>query len=283
MPHRSPKNEYFGINAHLNSLLQNMERGWLRFHNTHINHIADALNDALPAGYVVDAPASFQISSIGASGEISVRLAEPDVAISERDFHERNDTMRTSRATLVVPTALAYDEIDTYFSAVAIRAIGAPSQEAAAWIELLSPSNKPAQPGWLAYREKRQLAVEAGIIFVEIDYLHQTPPVLKSIPAYPGDSGYPYRVSVTIPRPTFAEGMVEIYGWHVNDPIPPIDIPLLGEDRVILDLDALYQTTFRSRRSFAEEIDYAVEPPRMETYSQGDQDQIRQRMDILTR
>jgi hypothetical protein len=280
---RSSQNEYTGINAHLNSLLQNMKRGWLRFHNTHINHIADALNDALPAGYVVDAPASFQISSIDATGEINVRLAEPDIAIAEPYAPAPGETRNASRATLVVPTALAYDETDTYFSAVAIRAIGATSREAIAWIELLSPSNKPAQPGWLAYREKRQLAVEGGIVVVEIDYLHQTPPVLKSIPSYPGQSGYPYRVSVTIPRPTFASGVVEIYGWQVDDPIPKIDIPLLRDDQVVLDLDTIYQITFRSRRSFADEIDYAIEPPRIETYSQADQDQMRARMAALRR
>lgn len=51
------KNPYKGINAHLNSLLQSPADDsqpalWSSFHASHINHLADFLNDVLPDGYI---------------------------------------------------------------------------------------------------------------------------------------------------------------------------------------------------------------------------------------
>ena len=60
------KNPYKGINAHLNSLLQTSATEsqpalWSSFHASHINHIADFLNDALPDGYIALSEQSLQV------------------------------------------------------------------------------------------------------------------------------------------------------------------------------------------------------------------------------
>ncbi len=49
---RAAKNQYFGVNAHANSWMQNRPNGWRGFHHDHITDITRALNAVLPAGYI---------------------------------------------------------------------------------------------------------------------------------------------------------------------------------------------------------------------------------------
>ena len=60
------RNPYKGINAHLNSLLQTIGDDsqlslWSSFHASHINHIADFINDELPEGYLALSEHSLQV------------------------------------------------------------------------------------------------------------------------------------------------------------------------------------------------------------------------------
>jgi hypothetical protein len=64
MPLFSKKNVYQGVNAHLNSLLQNQMAEWDSFHNEHIIHIQRVLNADLPEGYYTRAEKLLQAASL---------------------------------------------------------------------------------------------------------------------------------------------------------------------------------------------------------------------------
>lgn len=166
--------------------------------------------------------------------------------------------------------------------AVVIRAQERPQQlgRVVARIELLSPSNKLGGQDYSAYEGKRFEALQSGVTLVEIDYLHEAT-LLPTLPVYPDDpDAYPYLIIVSDPRPTWDEGKVAIYGVRVDERLPTITIPLLGNEQVALDLDAVYQNTFASRR-YHNLVDYARDPLRFERYSADDQRRIRERIAAL--
>jgi hypothetical protein len=59
MPIRSRKNQYQGVNAHLQSALQN-DGGWDSFHINYISDLGEAIDSQLPPGYLVNLVRSFQ-------------------------------------------------------------------------------------------------------------------------------------------------------------------------------------------------------------------------------
>lgn len=168
---------------------------------------------------------------------------------------------------------------ENYLGAVAIRALDAQrGEQTVAWIELLSPTNKPPHPGYYEYNAKRVGAIQAGIVFVEIDYLQQSRPVIATLPVYPAEGAFPYYTTLTIPAAIYEDSSVSVEGFQVDDPIPVLDNPLLGDDRVRVDLGAVYNITFGSVPNFSEEVDYEQLLPRFESYSPADQTRIRAKM-----
>src|SRR5438093_1416633 len=59
----SNHNQYKGINAHLQSRLQETNGGWSSFHDQHIHEIARALNRILPPNYYASTEDSMQIKT----------------------------------------------------------------------------------------------------------------------------------------------------------------------------------------------------------------------------
>jgi hypothetical protein len=125
---------------------------------------------------------------------------------------------------------------------------------------------------------QRTGALLGSIVMVEIDYLHQTPPFIGRIPRYPAEGAYPYYILMTTPRPHLEEGHSYFYGFHIDQEIPIVPIPLLSEDVIKLDFGMIYNRTFLSANAFAYQVDYEQDPPRIETYSPDDQQRIRARM-----
>ncbi|MCU0479617.1 MAG: DUF4058 family protein [Anaerolineae bacterium] len=235
MPTYLPNNPYHGINAHLHSVLQTIEDGWSEFHGGHVCHIAEAINALLPLTFLVAIEKSWQ-------------------------FRDPIDTE------------------EAYYSAVAIRQITSNNQigQVVAWLELLSPSNKRGGSGEAQYHHKRAQALHGGIILIELDYLHHTPPIMRRIPSYPdGDEGvYPYNISLTDPRPDLKMGKLRVYGFGVDTPIPTIEIPLLNDDKITVDFDAVYQRTFTSLRAYSLRADYDQLPQPINAYHPQDRPKI---------
>ena len=53
-------------------------------------------------------------------------------------------------------------------------------------IELLSPANKPPGSHHEQYMVKRLETLKSGLRLVELDYLHESHPVIQALPSYPG-------------------------------------------------------------------------------------------------
>jgi hypothetical protein len=136
-----------------------------------------------------------------------------------------------------------------------------------AWLELLSPANKPDGRHFATYRDKRTALLQAGLVFIELDYLnHQGLTV-----AVPERSCY--RIVIIDPRPDWLSGEGRVYPIHVDEKLPTLDIPLNAGDILSFDFDAPYQQTYEGL-FFGDEVDYSVLPPAWERYSPDDQARI---------
>ncbi len=143
-------------------------------------------------------------------------------------------------------------------------------------IELLSPTNKPPQDGYFRYRDKRNATLDSRMPLIEIDYLHQSPPVLRKMPVYPETGSHAYSIVVSDPRPSLKEGLSHLHGFDVDTPFPLIDVPLEeGEALAAFDFGIAYAATFAETPTYARVVDYAQEPIEVQTYSDADQERIK--------
>ncbi|MCA9909828.1 MAG: DUF4058 family protein, partial [Anaerolineae bacterium] len=278
----SKTNLYPGINAHLNSFLQQEGGGWESFHAEHIIDLRRVLAKTLPAGYYAVAEKSLQITPLTWLGGDSPRTTRPDITVVRRDPVSKSSG--GSQVSLAVPTGvypmtpLISDLEDDLVGIVVYRQeMGRLPGKPVARIELLSPTNKPPSQDYRQYQSKRQLTLESGVSLVEIDYLHQTPPANPLLPDYSQHepTAYPYNVSIDIPQPSPSQGDIEHYGLRILDTLPTIRIPLLGEDIAVLDLQTAYTRTFESEGFFDLSIDYALDPPNFARYRPDDQAKIK--------
>jgi hypothetical protein len=265
-PVRSVKNQYFGINAHLHSALQGTGE-WSDFHQRHNAHLADILMLPLRSmGYVTSNEVSLQLRRIEDDHPRSPRA---DVVIRDVNPGFRGESIPILEG---VP-ALRLSDIgeldeDTEFQyyAVAIRESSPNFQQGAlvAWIELLSPS---------------RLLMEQGVVFVEIDYLHETPSTFRLLPSYPQfqDNAHPYRIVILDPRPIYRNTRVYLYEFDVDDALPEVMIPLNGDDVLQFDFGLPYQW-FYERAFYGDRIDYTQLPLNFDRYSPADQQRIANRM-----
>jgi hypothetical protein len=152
-------------------------------------------------------------------------------------------------------------------------------------IEVLSPSNKPPSPDYEQYKLRRMRTLRADIALVEIDYLHQTPPVHPRLPAYVrSETGaVPYYITVDMPRPSAFTGNVEIYAAGVDVRLPRVPLPLAGDERIVVDFGEVYDQVFRRMRAFELLVDYATDPIDFDRYHPDDQVRIRTLLEHIRR
>ncbi len=80
----------------------------------------------------------------------------------------------------------------------------------------------------------------------------------------------PYLLAVTDPRPDVRLGETIIQTFRVDEPIPPIDIPLSNDQHLTqFDLNSAYQAAFE-QSYFGLEFDYATPPTGFELYAPQD-------------
>jgi len=280
MPIRTLTNQYRGINAHLHSQWQ-ASGGWDEFHTAYIVYLANALKAALrPLGYTASIEQSLQIRRQG----FPISRPESDVTIYDPDLDRaaQPPSPQSSAVAQVIPVLellqVAAPDLAQY-KAVAIH--GAEKGTPVAWVELLSPSNKPGGQDAAYYDKKRLSLLHTGIVFVELDYLHESPPTFEGLPNYRSGPmtapATPYRIVVIDPRPAFESGKGYIYGVDVDSPLPTVVIPLSGADQVAIDLDSVYQRTFQDSL-FGDSVDYAALPVNFTRYRPADQARIVARM-----
>src|SRR5690606_21419007 len=135
--------------------------------------------------------------------------------------------------------------------------------EPVAWVELLSPSNKPGGQDWLAYREKRQNIISAGIVFVEMDYLHESAPTFTRFADYRPRKGetdvdaQPYRIKSTEPHLDPESGACWLGLFPVDRPLPVLDNPLNGDDGLCMafmrrDTEAFEEMMYRFHQDYSQ-------------------------------
>ncbi len=286
----SLKNQYYGINAHLHSYWQ-AQSGWAKFHTSHIVDLTRTLKEKLlPLGYTVGIEQSLQVRRVNDG----IRRPTSDLLVYQEKPNVLRETVvayHTERRqfTLTLPDVLA-DEDDlsekeyralALYTLQAMQSGGSP----VAWIELLSPSNKPGGRDAESYRIKRRQVLEKGIILVELDYLHESAPTFRKIPNYrirrriqPEAGALPYHILVIDPRPQIDKGAVQVYQFAVDEPISIVTIPLQGADQLHFDFGPSYDRTLKELFFHYERVDYRQLPQHFDRYSPADQQRIANRM-----
>lgn len=279
-PIHSVKNQYFGVNAHLHSFWQG-EGKWHRFHNVYIAQLLVTLKAQLiPMGYTAETEESLKIR------RIADRPAYPraDILVTDRD---RLRSRPTSLVAIADPQLLTVEDFieleeDTehpYYAIAIYERLVNDEDQPVAWIELLSPSNKGRSVDAYIYRAKRAELLRNGLVFVEIDYLHESPPTFERLADYSAKDkdAHPYRIVVLDPRPNFHVGPVFLHEFDVDQVIPTVDIPLNGSDVLTFDFDKVYRKTFEEAL-YGYDMDYRQLPLNFQRYSRTDQQRIAARM-----
>ena len=123
-------------------------------------------------------------------------------------------------------------------------------------IEILSPVNKrPGHEAYLEYHEKRRALFRSAAHLLEIDLLRagRRPPLETPWP----DSPYAISLSRRERRPN-----IEIWPLRLQDPIPPIPVPLRAPDPdVPLEIGAAIHAIY-DRAGYDLRIDYTQPPPK---------------------
>ncbi len=154
-----------------------------------------------------------------------------------------------------------------------------------AWLELLSPSNKPGGRDAQDYIDKRLAVLESGIVFVELDYLHESAPTLPGLPSYRPRRGEPpataaraYRIVAIDPRPNLRAGTIRANQFDVDAAIPTMSIPLSGTDALPFDFGPPYRKTFEETLYGLQLNIYVKLPQHFDRYNAADQRRVALRM-----
>ncbi len=280
---RSIRNQYRGINAHLHSYWQS-QPGWPEFHTGYLLNLLYALKPLLlTRGYTVELEPSLQIRRLDGVG--GSEYPESDLTIfdlrPERRPMPQPFPGQTHAGELTLPireSIFLEPQSEKTYQALRIDDARTKRGEPLVWIEVLSPSNKPGGRDARQYFAKREKIVETGIVFVEIDYLHESDSTILRLESPTTDSPHPYHVLIVDPRPTLNDGVARVIGFDVDEVIPTPEIALNGDDRLTLPLDLPYHTTLQHALYGLERVDYAVLPLRFERYREHDQARILNRV-----
>lgn len=280
------KNLYPGVNPHLNSALQSTGGDWHSFHNSCIERMADVLEQVLPAGYYPFTEEGLHLNRVDTRTGFLISPTQrnrPDVLINRQSVQAaaRPTASSVGTPTLTLPVLDEIPDDDLLMSVVVFSLEKAGRGEPITRIELLSPANKPGGGHYNQYMLNRKLTLQSGLRLVEIDWLHETRPIISRMPSYPaGDAqSFPYSILISDPRPSIYEGVTQVYSFHIKDALPLVNIPLEGEDVATVDFGEIYNITFQQRYAYHTVLtDYTQKPVRFETYRNEDQQYILQRM-----
>lgn len=213
------QNQYIGINPHLQSLLQTQPNFWVRFHNLHLEHIIDKLNQILPDDYQ-----AFRV----------------DTLFSQRTLNNNKILPNSEPSAVLIKQITASDSHSLWDKRIT----------RITRIELLSPCSKLGGSAFHDYVQRRGEALEKGMVLVELDYLHETPPLMRGLPVYhPTVLPSPYKAStynILVCDARLGSDFLgeTVYSFSVDKPIPTISIPLADDEKIDLPLDEIYQYAF---------------------------------------
>lgn len=282
----SMRNQYRGVNAHLNSWLQSKAM-WGEFHAGYLLNLYYAiLQPLLDMNYDAAYEPSLQIRRLDEYGW-DAESKEPDLAIYELDplrAPPASYQAGVAERLLPIEAILISPLSEKDYPSVRIYDRRSEQREPICWIELLSPTNKNNRRDRNAYLDKRESIILSGTVFVEIDFLHETAPLVSGLAAYgsniqsESDAPHPYHIIVVDPRPIPRNGLVRLREFDVDEMIPQTDIHLNGSDVLTIDFDAIYQHTFAAAHYGQRFVNYARLPVNFDRYHAYDQARILNRM-----
>jgi hypothetical protein len=221
------------------------------FHNKLITHIEKQIQPLLPEAYYADSGQRVWL-------EARKRPVEPDVKVMKKREVPRRIRNQGGVAVAEPPVRIEYESsrpvlitvknlignehIETFLE---IRAIGGGQDRLVATIEVLSRPNKtPSHVGFDQYRRNQRKVLAGHAHLIEIDLLRSG----THVTAVPGDiareKAGPYDYHVSVHRFDRPKDYL-VYPIRLNQPLPPIMIPLLPEDpEVLLDLQAVFNQTY---------------------------------------
>ena len=282
---KSLRNQYRGVNAHLHSQFQT--RGgplsqWPSFHSGIITHTVETLNAVLPLRYRAVGEQSLQVIK---SEETTHGIRRPDVTIYQSGAGPKLAAVATAESAWIATIEETLTPVDELFAVIVYDQDGPRQHEhlgtPVTRIELLSASNKSGGGGFDAYLMARREALLGGLPLVEIVLLHESGSPVLTMPAYPHDANsYPYHITISDPRRPVDGQQVRDFGIRVDQAFPVVQIPLADNDEVAFDLNTVYEQTFAGGR-WGQQIDYALPPERMDSYTSIDQQQIIARLSAI--
>jgi hypothetical protein len=172
--------------------------------------------------------ASGTIGDIGATGEpAGSGLFQPALIASEKPAAVSPETAqpkyREGKKPIAVLIPIPQKIYETYLEVVSREG------SVVTVIEALSPKKKRPGRGRMLYERQREAIFGSSVHFVEIDLLRGWEPPSIYGPDEAGD--YRILISRSEQRPR-----AQLYTWTVTEPIPPICLPLSGQDELPLCL-----------------------------------------------
>jgi hypothetical protein len=227
--------------------LENSEL-WSAVHSRLIVAIADDLVEHLSSQYRVEIEKRTYLSS----DDEGLLVGIPDVAVLAKRAPEAADAIATLPLPLPVQpeqvTVPQAEEVTERYLEIREVATG----RVVTVIELISPKNKRAGEGRMAYLRKRNQVLASTSHLVEIDLLRGGQPLPMS-----GTTASDYRILIcrSDRRPR-----ADLYGFNLPQPIPPVPIPLMpGDEEPALALQPLLDRVYEKGR-YHLAIDYRQPP-----------------------
>jgi len=222
---------------------------WSAVHNRLIVSIADDLVDHLSEKYRVEIEKRTYFSN----DDESLLVGIPDVSVVTGRVEATPPTTQSSLSVLPEKVTIPIlEEVNERYLEIREVATGT----VVTVLEILSPKNKRAGEGRLAYERKRNQVLASATNLVEIDLLRggKPFPILRSL-AEPIASQHlgDYRILICRgnDRPRG-----DLYAFGLRQPIPTIPIPIVpGEAEPILDLQSLLHRVYDKGR-YQLAIDY---------------------------
>lgn len=225
---------------------------WEDFHTRLMTAIGDALVACVRPRYIVDVERRVYLETL--DPDEPLRSIVADVGLMDRGEGALGSGVAVATETTIEPVACVLPKTEERREVfLAIRR--GDTREIVTVIELLSPSNKrPGRRGRDQYIEKRQSILESRTHLVEIDLVRGG----RRMPA----TGVPAGDYLAVVSRSGRRPLADVYAWPLAHVLPPIPIPLTGDDPdVALELQQVFDLVY-DRAGYDYSLDYtrSVEP-----------------------
>jgi len=226
---------------------------WKSFHTLFISTVHEMLVPRVRPRYVVEVE---EYVYLAREEQEPDRLIEPDLAIVDMADAWTAEPGGSGGTALAVQPVVHTVPVPQRFRQAYLTIRDREFQEVVTVIEVLSPWNKTPGDGRTEYLVKRTNVFLTPAHLVELDLLRGGQRLPTREPLTPADYYAFVCRKQRLPK-------VDVYAWTLQQSLPPIPIPLAGDDPdVVLDLQAAFTTTYdRAGYDYALNYRRAVEPP----------------------